>query len=57
MTTWTIGPPLGTGWQHNYQSGKPIADETAADAKVATITLHHDADHPSVLELPIATRP
>lgn len=49
-----IGGLLGSSWQHNFQSGKPIADETAADARVGTITLYHDDARPSTLELPIA---
>ncbi len=40
-------------WQKNYNSGGVVASETAADARTAHITLYHDADHPSVLELPI----
>ena len=39
--------------QKNYNSGKPVAEETAADARVAHVTLYHDAAHPSALELPI----
>ena len=39
--------------QKNYNSGKPVAEETAADARVAHVTLFHDAAHPSALELPI----
>jgi uncharacterized protein len=39
--------------QKNYNSGKPVAEETAADARVAHVMLYHDAAHPSALELPI----
>jgi putative CocE/NonD family hydrolase len=39
--------------EKNYGSGKPVAEESGADARVAHVTLYHDADHPSVLELPI----
>jgi putative CocE/NonD family hydrolase len=39
--------------QKNYNSGKPVAEETAADARVAHVTLYHDAAHPSALDLPI----
>jgi hypothetical protein len=31
-----------------------VADETDKDAQTAEVTLHHDADHPSYLEIPIA---
>jgi putative CocE/NonD family hydrolase len=40
--------------QKNYNSGGVVAEETASAAKTAHIALHHDADHPSFLELPIA---
>ncbi|MBK9745320.1 MAG: hypothetical protein IPO91_00940 [Chloroflexi bacterium] len=30
-----------------------VAEETGADARTAHITLYHDANHPSYLELPI----
>jgi len=39
--------------QRNYNSGGIVAEETAADARVAHVTLFHDADHPSYLELPL----
>ena len=39
--------------QKNYNSGGVIAEESGKDARVAYVTLHHDADHPSCLELPI----
>jgi predicted acyl esterase len=39
--------------QRNRNSGGVVAEETAASARTAHVTLHHDAAHPSVLELPI----
>jgi len=39
--------------EKNYGSGKPVAEESGADARVAHIALYHDADHPSLLELPV----
>ena len=42
-----------TGTEKNYNSGGVVAAETAKDAKTAHITLMHDAEHPSSLELPI----
>jgi predicted acyl esterase len=39
--------------QKNYNSGGVVAEETASDARTAHISLHHDAEHPSFLELPI----
>ncbi len=39
--------------EKNYGSGKAVASESGADAHPAHITLYHDAEHPSALELPI----
>lgn len=39
--------------EKNYNSGGVVADETAKDARTAHITLYHDAEHPSALEIPI----
>jgi putative CocE/NonD family hydrolase len=39
--------------QKNYNSGKPVAEEGAVDARVAHVTLYHDAAHPSALDVPI----
>jgi len=39
--------------QKNYNSGGVVAAESKKDARTAHITLYHDADHPSSLELPI----
>jgi putative CocE/NonD family hydrolase len=38
--------------ERNYNSGKRQGTETRRDARVAHVTLYHDADHPSCLELP-----
>ena len=40
-------------WEKNYNSGKPVAEETMADARTVTVKLFHDADHPSALIVPI----
>ncbi len=37
----------------NYNSGGVVAEETAADARTAHVTLYADAEHPSYLELPL----
>jgi hypothetical protein len=42
-----------TGTEKNYNSGGVVAAETAKDAKTAHISLVHEAEHPSALELPI----
>jgi uncharacterized protein len=39
--------------EKNYNSGGVVTQETAKDAKTAHITLVHDAEHPSALELPV----
>jgi predicted acyl esterase len=41
-------------WQKNYNSGGDVSAEGAPDARTAHVTLYHDAEHPSHLELPIA---
>ncbi len=48
-----IASPNTIQLEKNYNSGKTVATESIADARVAHVTLYHDADHPSVLELPI----
>lgn len=40
--------------QKNYNSGGVVAQESGQDAHTAHVTLYHDAEHPSYLELPIA---
>lgn len=48
-----VGSINSTGAEKNYNSGGIVAAETAKDAKTAHISLLHDAEHPSALELPI----
>jgi putative CocE/NonD family hydrolase len=40
--------------QKNYNGGGVVAQESAADARTARVTLYHDPDRPSYLELPLA---
>jgi putative CocE/NonD family hydrolase len=42
-----------TELEKNYNSGGVVADETARDARTAHVTLYHDAEHPSALEIPL----
>jgi putative CocE/NonD family hydrolase len=42
-----------TSSEKNYNSGGVVAAETGKDAKTAHISLVHDKEHPSVLELPV----
>ena len=39
--------------QKNYNSGKPLPGESGKDARTCHVQLHHDAAHPSFLELPV----
>jgi putative CocE/NonD family hydrolase len=41
------------GAEKNYNSGGVVAAETGKDAKTAHITLVHDPEHPSAIELPV----
>jgi predicted acyl esterase len=39
--------------EKNYNSGGNVEQESGKDARIAHITLYHDAAHPSSLEIPI----
>jgi putative CocE/NonD family hydrolase len=39
--------------EKNYNGGGVVAEETARDARVAHVTLYHDAEYPSYLEIPL----
>jgi putative CocE/NonD family hydrolase len=39
--------------QKNYNSGGAVAEESAKDARTAHITLHHQPEYPSFLEIPV----
>ena len=47
-----IGPINSIYTEKNYNSGKPVAAETMADARPVTVTLVHDRSHPSTLFVP-----
>jgi putative CocE/NonD family hydrolase len=51
-----IRAPNSIYWQKNYNSGGEVAAESGKDARTAHVTLYHDAEHPSYLELPIANK-
>jgi putative CocE/NonD family hydrolase len=38
--------------EKNYNSGGIVAEESGRDARTAHVTLYHDRDHPSYVELP-----
>ena len=40
-------------WEKSYNSGGDVAAESVWDARTAHVTLVHDAEHASVLEIPI----
>ena len=49
--------PNSIYWQQNYHGGGVVALESGEDARVAHVTIHHDVEHPSSLELPVARPP
>jgi len=46
--------PNSIFFEKNYNSGGVVANETAKDARTAQIRILHDAEHASVLDVPIA---
>jgi uncharacterized protein len=48
-----IRPNHTLNWQKNYNSGKPVADETMSDARTVTVRLYHHAAYASALTVPI----
>lgn len=48
-----IKSPNTIAYEKNYNSGGVVTEESAKDARVAHITLYHDVEHPSFLELPV----
>ena len=48
-----IRSPNTIATEKNYNSGKPVARETAKDARTAHIRLHQDDRYATMLELPI----
>ncbi len=49
-----IGPMNSMYAEKNYNSGGTVAAESGKDARTVTVTLYHDAAHPSRLSMPIA---
>ncbi len=49
-----IGPVNSMYAEKNYNSGGTVAGESGEDARTVTVTLYHDAAHPSALSMPIA---
>lgn len=48
-----VSSPNSAFLEKNYNSGGVVAAESAKDARTAHITLYHDAEHPSALEIPV----
>ena len=48
-----VDSPNSRQLEKNYNSGGVVAEETAKDAHTAHITIYHDAEHASYLELPV----
>ncbi len=48
-----ISSPNSIQLEKNYNSGGVVAEETGKDARLAHIKVYHDAEHPSILELPV----
>jgi putative CocE/NonD family hydrolase len=48
-----VSSPNSINIQKNYNSGGVVNDESGKDARTAHVALYHDAQHPSVLEIPI----
>jgi putative CocE/NonD family hydrolase len=49
-----IGPVNSMYAEKNWNAGGVVAEESVRDARTVTVTLYHDAAHPSALSLPIA---
>lgn len=47
-----IRAPNSIFFERNYNSGGRVERETAKDARTATVTIYHDADYRSCLEVP-----
>jgi len=42
--------------EQNFNGGGVVAEETVRDARVANVTIYHDKEHPSMLQVPIRRR-
>ncbi len=49
-----VGPVNSLYAEKNYNAGGVVADESGKDARKVTVTLYHDAAHPSALSMPLA---
>lgn len=49
-----IGPVDSIYFEKNYNSGGTVSEGSSKDARVVTVTLLHDSEHPSALFMPVA---
>src|SRR5205814_7474457 len=52
-----VSAPNSIYFEKNYNSGGVVANETAKDARSTHVRILHDAEHASVLDVPIAPTP
>jgi uncharacterized protein len=52
-----ISAPNSINFEKNYNSGGVVANETTKDARTAHVRILHDAEHTSVLDVPVASIP
>jgi len=52
-----IAAPNSIFIQKNYNSGRVVASECGADARTVHVSIYHDADYPSCLEIPVVIEP
>ena len=52
-----ISAPNSIYFEKNYNSGGVVANETAKDARTTHVRILHDAEHASVLDVPIVPAP
>jgi len=52
-----VSAPNSMYFEKNYNSGGVVANETAKDARTAHVRILHDAEHASVLDVPVAPAP
>jgi putative CocE/NonD family hydrolase len=50
-----VSSPISIFTERNYNGGGVVADESGKDARIAHITLFHDKNKPSYLELPVTS--
>lgn len=48
-----VKSPSSIHIQKNFNGGGVVAQESAADSRIANVTIYHDSEHPSYLEVPI----